>query len=229
MRKTTLVAFLLLASNSLFANNLNSELNLIESQWANIYHKESDAQQRAHYPALLKKTLTFQKKRPESVELMIWQAIILATNAAFEPPFAALESLDDAKALLESAIQKKPNALGGAAYVTLGTLYYLAPGWPISFGNQDKAEQLLKKSIEINPKSIDSNYFYADYLLSKDKIGEAAKYFKLALSAPIRPEQQYADSQLKKEAQIALKNTEQRKLNSGRNKFLSLFFSAQSN
>ncbi len=86
-----------------------------------------------------------------------------------------------------------------------------------------KAERLLKKGLEINPKSIDSNYFYADYLLTKNKVNEAQKYFQLAINAPIRPEQQFADEQLKKEAFIALKNTQQSKLDSGRNNFMSLF------
>ena len=229
MNKTTFVAFLLLASSTLLANNITPEINRIESQWANIYYNKNNSQQRDDYPKLLERTQHLSIKFPNAIELTIWQAIIIATNAAFESPFTALESLDKAKNLLEFALQIEPVALDGAAYVTLGTLYYLTPGWPISFGDQKMAETLLEKALVINPKGIESNYFYADYLLSIGKIDEATKYFKLAINSPNRPEQVFADQELKKEALIALKNTEQRKLDSGKNKFFSLFSSAKSN
>ncbi|MCF6250716.1 MAG: hypothetical protein L3J75_05500 [Methylococcaceae bacterium] len=230
MKKTTFVAFLLLLlSNLASATNITPEINDIESQWAHIYYAKSITEQNSGYIELLAQTEKLAKKHPHSVELMIWKAIIISTNAAFETPFTALESIDKAKALLEVSIKKDPNALDGAAFVTLGTLYYLTPGWPISYGDFNMAEQLLKKGLTINPDSIDANYFYADYLLSKDKITEASMYLKLAIKAPIRTEQLFADTQLKNEALIALKKTEQRKLNTGKNKFLSLFYSANSN
>lgn len=229
MIKTTIVAFLLLTSTSLFASNLKREINQIESQWANIYYAKSNAEQKSAFPALLNKTITLSSSHPDAAEPIIWQAIIFATNAAYQSPFTALDSINKAKELLELAISMNPNALDGAAFVTLGTLYHLTPGWPISFGNQDKAEKMLKKGLTINPNSIDANYFYADYLLSKNKVNEATKYFKLALQSSTRTNQQFADTQLKKEAQIALKNTEIRKVDSGKNKFFSLLSSAKSN
>lgn len=229
MSKTTFVVFLIIFSNSLFAKNIMPEINNIESQWADIYYKKDNTQQGKDFPVLLEKVQRLSEKYPNAIEPIVWQAIIISTNAAFENPFTALESLNKAKKLLELAIQSKPNALDGAAYVTLGTLYYLTPSWPISFGDSNKAERLLKKGLEINPKGIESNYFYADYLLSIDKNKEASQHFKLALKSPNRPQQIFADQELKKEALIALKNSEQRKVESGKNKFFSLFSTAQSN
>lgn len=223
MKKTTIVVILLLISNILSANSIMPEINNIESQWARIYYDQNTSQKRAGYPMLLKKIQELSKRNPEAIEPMIWEALVIATNAEFESPFTALDSINTAKTILERTIQQNPNSLDGAAFVILGTLYYLTPGWPISFGDHDRAELLLKKGLEINPKSIDSNYFYADYLLTKNKIIEAQRYFRFAINNPSRPEQLYADEQLKKEAVIALKNTQQRKLNSGRNNFMSLF------
>ena len=85
-----------------------------------------------------------------AAEPKIWLATIMATNAAFESPFTALSSLEKAKELLEEAIRINPHALEGSAYVTLGTLYYMLPSWPISFGDDDMAERLLKTSLK-NP------------------------------------------------------------------------------
>lgn len=229
MKKTTLVAFLIMVCSNAHATNIDTEINQIESQWANIYYSEKSAKQSEHFPALIKKTQELAKKHPTALEPVIWQAIIIATNAAFELPFTALDSIEKAKKLLEQSIKKNPRALDGAALVTLGTLYYMTPGWPISFGDQEKAESLLKQAIEINPTSIDSNYFYADYLLSKNDINGAQFYFQRALKSPVRPHQKYADTKLKNEALIALKNTEARILDKGKNRYLSLFTSAKSN
>ena len=227
MIKTTFVALLLLTSNLLFADSLMPEINQIESEWARIYYNES-VDKKTSYPALLKQIKILAEKYPDAVEPMIWEALVISTNAEFESPFTALDSIDQAKKILEKTIQKQPNALDGAAFVVLGTLYYMTPGWPISFGDNSRAEELLKQGLVINPQSIDANYFYADYLLSKDNTEEAKKYFKRALTVPNRPEQQYADNQLKKEASVALKNTEERKLSFSKNHFLSLFSTAQS-
>ncbi len=229
MKKTTIVAVLLLMSSALSANNIMPEINTIESQWAQIYYSQNSKQKKENYPVLLNKIQSLSGEYPEAIEPKIWEALVIATNAEFESPFSALGSIKRAKKILEETIQKKPTALDGAAFVILGTLYYMTPGWPISFGDQDRAEQLLKRGLKINPESIDSNYFYADYLLSKNKISDAQRYFKLAINSPSRPEQQFADEQLKKEAFIALKNTEDRKLEHGRNNFLSLFSNAKLN
>jgi len=228
MNKTTSVVFLLLLSSQLFASALTPEINKIESQWAKIYYAENSKQQSKHFPLLIEEAEKLSKKYPKALEPIVWQAIIIATNAAFESPFKALESIQSAKALLEHVISVEPETLEGAALVTLGTLYYMSPGWPISFGNQQTAESLLKKALKINPLSIDSNYFYADYLVSKGNLEIAQAYFKKALNAPTRNHQEYADTQLKKEALSALKSTERRKLEAGKNKFLSLFSSAKS-
>nr|WP_305906392.1 hypothetical protein [Methylomarinum sp. Ch1-1]MDP4519073.1 hypothetical protein [Methylomarinum sp. Ch1-1] len=154
---------------------------------------------------------------------------MLSANATFQSPFSALESLDKAKSLLEKAIEIDPQALEGSAYVTLGSLYYMVPGWPVSFGDKQAAEKMLKKALEINPDGIDSNYFYGDYLLSQDKIAKAEEYFKTASSAPIRQEQRLADTELQNDANIALKKARKRRLSQGKNKFLSLFSSASYN
>jgi len=227
MKKTTLVVFLLLSSSRLFASNIDSQINQLESEWATIYYSESSEQQHENYPLLIQKAKTLSEEHPHAAEPLIWQAILIATNAAHQSPFKALSSIETAKELLEQTINNQPKALEGAAQVVLATLYYMTPGWPISFGNQDRAELLFKEALKINPLSIDSNYFYAEYLLTKDNLEKAQVYFKRAISAPIRQNQIYADTQLQKEAHTALINTQQRTPEKERNKFLSLFSSAK--
>jgi Tfp pilus assembly protein PilF len=101
--------------------------------------------------------------------------------------------------LLIKAIKIDPNTMDGAAYVTLDTLYYLAPKWPVSFGDDDDdvAKQMLETALKINPDGIDANYFYGEFLLLHNKSNDAVLYLERAAFAPARTEQLYADNQLK--------------------------------
>jgi Tfp pilus assembly protein PilF len=97
-----------------------------------------------------------------------------------------------------------PNALQGSAYTSLGTLYFKVPGWPVGFGDDDKAEELLKKALVINPDGIDPNYFYGDYLLEQKRYAEAEQALLKAQQAPARPERPLADAGRQEEIQVAL-------------------------
>jgi len=227
MKKTTIVAFLLLFSSQAYCSSLADSIKKIESAWAKSYYQQNSEQQKVNYLKLIEQSKELAQKFPQAVEPKIWHAILLSTNAAYEPPISALSSLNKAKKLLEEAIKQQPEALEGSAFITIGTLYYMTPTWPISFGNSQIAEKMLKKGLQINPNGIDSNYFYADYLLSQDREDEAIKYFEKASKAPFRKEQIFADTQLQKNAKIALLDAHKRKLNKEKNVFLSLFSSSK--
>jgi Tfp pilus assembly protein PilF len=99
------------------------------------------------------------------------------SNADNIDAFSALEAANQARELLMRAIQLDPNASEGAAFVTLGSLYYMVPGWPIAYGDTNKADALLKKALVINPNTIDANYFYGDFLATQGKQKQAVSYF----------------------------------------------------
>ena len=169
------------------------------------------------------RTINLSRQHPKNAEPIIWEAIVKATNADHQDAVSALEAIHEARDLLTKAIEINPQAMSGSAYVTLGTLYYMAPKWPIGFGDEATAEKMLQTALKINPNGIDSNYFYGDFLLSNNRLNEAEKYFKRAIAIPARAEQFYADNQLKEEAKLALKNTKERKISSSKSLFASLF------
>jgi tetratricopeptide (TPR) repeat protein len=222
MKKTTFVALLLLSSQCV-AENLNESLQGIEEQWASIYYKMPKQKRGTEYRRLLERTINLSKQHPKNAEPIIWEAIVKATNADHQDAVSALKAIHESRDLLLKAIEINPQALNGSAYVTLGTLYYLTPKWPIGFGDEETAQKMLQTALEINPNGIDSNYFYGDFLLSNNKLNEAEKYFKRAIAIPARAEQLYADNQLKEEAKLALKNTKERKINGSKGLFASLF------
>lgn len=226
MNKLTFVVFLVFFAPSLLASELNSAITDLETAWAAAYYRNDETLQKQTYPQLLEKAAALVKRYPLAAEPKIWYATLLATNAEFQSALSALSSLNTAKELLEEAINQNPSALDGSAYVTLGTLYYMVPSWPVSFGDNQMAEQLLQASLKINPTGIDANYFYAAYLLQQDRTTEAEIFLRRAAQAPLRKQQLFADTQLQNEAKQVLANTKQGRLNAGKSKFMSLFTTA---
>jgi tetratricopeptide (TPR) repeat protein len=225
MKKTTFVALLLL-SFQCFAEDITSSVQAIESAWASIYYKLPKSQQEAAYDALLTKAEQLAVQFPNTAEPLFWQALVIATHAELQDGFTALKAIHKSRDLLLEAIKINPQTANGSAYVTLGTLYYMVPSWPIAFGDAEKAEKMFLAALKINPNSIDANYFYGDFLLAKNKSAQAQSYFEKALSAPSRKDQAFADNKLKDEVKLALANTKNRKINGVKNTFLSLFNSA---
>jgi tetratricopeptide (TPR) repeat protein len=222
MKKTTFVALLLL-STQCFAEKLSDSLQSIESKWGSIYYSTPKQKRGPEYCRLLEQTINLSRQYPKNAEPIILEAIIMATNADHQDAVSALESIHKARDLLIKAIEINPQAMNGSAYVTLGTLYYMVPKWPIAFGDEATAQKMLQTALKINPNGIDSNYFYGDFLLSNNRLIEAEKYFKRAIAIPARAEQFYADTQLKEEAKLALKSTIERKISSSKSLFASLF------
>lgn len=208
MKKTTFVALLLLCGPcwaESFAGTIADSINAIEQRWAAIYYDTAKPKQLAGYGELLATVTALSEQHPNQPALIYWQAVTLATQAEHLDPLAALDAIQNARDLLEKAIAIDPNVLNGSALVTLGTLYYKTPKWPIAFGDTSKAEALLETALKINPNGIDSNYFYGDFLLSNDRPKEAEKYFTRALSAAPTSAITYTDSRLQEEARAALK------------------------
>jgi len=222
MKKTTFVALLLL-SPQCYAESLNDSLKGIEFEWASIYYNTPKQKQESAYCRLLDKTINLSRQHPNNAEPIIWEAIVKATNADHQDAVSALEAIHEARDLLLKAIEINPQAMDGSAYVTLGTLYYMAPKWPIGFGDEATAQKMLQTALKINPNGIESNYFYGDFLLSNNNLNEAEKYFNRAITIPARTEQFYADNQLKEQARLALKNTKERRLSATKSLFASLF------
>lgn len=208
MKKTTFVALLLLSTQCL-AEMLSNSLQDIDSEWAKIYYGTSRQEQGRAYAHLLDKIMALSHQYPANAEAIFWQAVVKASYAEHQDPISALDAIQDARNLLTKVIQINPKAMNGSAYTILGTLYYMAPKWPISFGDDAVAQEMLQAGLKINPNGIDTNYFYGDFLLSNNFPREAEKYFEKALAAPIRSNQPYSDNQLKEEAEAALKKAKQ--------------------
>jgi len=225
MKKTTFVALLLLTSQC-FADSLQASLQTIESEWTSVYYKMSKQKQITAFPELLYKANQLSSQYPNNAEPLFWKAVIKATYADYQDAISALKSIHEARDLLIKAITINPKTMNGSAYVTLGTLYYMVPKWPIAFGDNAKAKEMLETALKINPNGIDTNFYYGDFLLANNEIAEAENYFLKAAEAPITSNQSYTDTRLKEEAKLALRKTKAQKISN--TKGLLSFFNSSS-
>ena len=182
MRKLIFVVLLLLSAQC-FAKNLEDSLRNVEAEWASIYYGVPKSKQGAAYLELLDKAVNLARQYPNAAEPIFWQAVVKATYADQQDAFSALSAINEARDLLIKAIEINPKTMDGSAYVTLGTLYYMAPVWPISFGDDNAARQMLETALKINPDGIDANYFYGEFLMRHNRADDALIYFGYPLKA----------------------------------------------
>lgn len=192
--KTVIAFAIAMLSSPVWALSEQGQTSLesLQQQWAHIRYELPEKQREAAFAKLATQAEAAVKQEP-AAELMIWQGIIYSTWAGAKGGLGALGLVKQAKASLEQALQLDDQALQGSAYTSLGALYYQVPGWPIAFGDDDKAEELLKHALEINPQGIDPNYFYADYLMRQKRYAEALQALQRAEQAAPRLGREVAD------------------------------------
>lgn len=187
-----------------WAADLATELAGIQQRWAEIQYRVPENDQEKAFEDLAKSTEGFVARYPERAEPLIWQGIVLSTYAGAKGGLGALGLVKDARKSLEAALAIDPKALEGSAYTSLGSLYYQVPGWPLGFGDDDKARDYLQKALAVNPDGIDPNYFFGDFLREQDQPERARRYLQKVLDAPSRPGRELADSGRREQARRLL-------------------------
>jgi len=209
---TFVASLLALASISAVALDDASRARLehIQSRWAEIHYDLRVEQREAAFSQLAKEAEDAIAAEPQAAELRIWHGIVLSTWAGAKGGFGALRLVKQAKAELEQSLQLDPKALAGSAWTSLGSLYYQVPGWPVGFGDDAKAEDMLRTALAINPDGIDPNYCYGDFLVRKERYAEAKAVLEKALAAPSRAGRARADEGRRAEARKLLEAVQAR-------------------
>ena len=172
----------------------DAELLSIQQAWARVNYDTpaGDARVQA-FDALEKRAEAFTRQHPSRPEALIWEGIIESSYAGAKGGLGALSLCKEARGNLEAALKLDPSALDGSAYTSLGALYYKVPGFPLGFGDDDKAGQLLQQALKLNPAGIDPNYFYAEYLFEQGDYARSLQYLDKAAHAAPRPGREVAD------------------------------------
>lgn len=198
LHRTVLVCASLLAGSAFAAPAadpaFDAELASIQQAWAKANYEMPVGDQREDaFAALEQRAGKFAHDHPQRAEALIWEGIIESSYAGAKGGLGALSLCKEARDHLEAALKLDPNALNGSAYTSLGALYYKVPGFPVGFGDDEKAGKLLQKALALNPNGIDSNYFYAEYLYEQGKYQESLQYLDRASKAAPRPGREAAD------------------------------------
>ncbi|MGM0767107.1 MAG: hypothetical protein ACQEV6_03690 [Pseudomonadota bacterium] len=185
--------FALLWAVPTLADSAEADLARIQQRWAEIQYQLPQDEKTKAFEALAGEAEALVAANPDRAEPRIWQAIVLSTWAGAKGGLGALGLVKDARRQLEKALELDATALQGSAYTSLGSLYYQVPGWPLGFGDDDKARRYLQKALAINPDGIDPNFFFGDYLLERGEKTRARQYLERALAAPDRSGREVAD------------------------------------
>jgi tetratricopeptide (TPR) repeat protein len=202
-RFITLLAFL--AGSSLAAASTADDLiRPIQEQWAEIKYRQPEKQQAEGYHALAEQARRVVEANPKMPEALIWEGIVLSSEAGAKGGLGALSLAKEARQRLDEALRMNDRALNGSAYTSLATLYAKVPGWPVGFGDKQRAEEYFRKALAINPDGIDPNFFSGEYLADRGRPAEALPYLEKALKAPPRPGRELADSGRRQEIEALL-------------------------
>lgn len=177
----------------------------LQHEWESIRYQSPVAEKNQRWERLANKAKQLSLLHPAQAEPLIWEGIVLSSWAGDKGGLGALSLVKEAKVLYEKALILNPKAMEGSAYNSLGVLYYKVPGWPIGFGDHDKARALLETALGINPKGIDPNFFYGEYWLEQHRPDQAVIYLERALAAAPRPGRHIADTGRKEEIRALLR------------------------
>jgi tetratricopeptide (TPR) repeat protein len=176
----------------------------LQQRWAEVNYQLEGKTQLTAFEELIGEADRATAENPDSAAVHIWSGIIRSSFAGAKGGLGAMKLAKASKVDLERALELDPAALQGSAYTSLGTLYFKVPGWPVGFGDEKKAEELLRKALTLNPDGIDPNYFYGDFLLDQKRYDEAEQALLKAQQAPPRPNRPIADAGRQEEIEVAL-------------------------
>ena len=190
---------------------MDEDVARVRQEWEHIKYEVPPKDQAAQFEKLSKTSEKVMAQYSDKAEPAIWHGIVEASYAGAKGGLGALSLAKSARKSLETALSINPNALDGSAYTTLGTLYCQVPGWPIGFGDDRKALELLQKGLALNPRGIDPNYFHGDFLFRAGDYAGAEQALRKALQAPPREGRRLADEGRRREINELLEKVREKK------------------
>lgn len=176
----------------------------VQRAWEQARYATPEKQRVAALEAVAASARAAAVAHPDDAAVLTWEGIVLSSLAGEKGGLGALSLCKQARKVLLQAIERDPTALAGSAYTTLGSLYYQVPGWPVGFGDDDTAREMLDKALAMDPDGIDSNYFHGDFLREQGDYEAAIAAFEHALAAAPRPGRELADQGRRAEIEAAL-------------------------
>ena len=125
--------------------------------------------------------------RPRDAAAHFWLGTAYGLYADVKGGVRAISYVNKFKAAIEQAVRLDPLYENGAPLNTLGMMYFKAPGWPFSFGDDKKALELLRRSHRLSRPNMVVNRLLAEVVLEEVGKAEALRLVEAALAMPDRP------------------------------------------
>jgi tetratricopeptide (TPR) repeat protein len=119
---------------------------------------------------------------------LFWKAAAMGKMAEDSGMVNALRMLRPMENLLLKVVALDEQYENAGAHRALGRIYHKLPGFPISFGSNQKALMHLKRAHELFPRDVITRAFYAELLYDEGRKDEARKHADFVLATPIADE-----------------------------------------
>jgi len=168
--------------------SMDAAVHYLDDGWAHIKYQITDKdEQLKELDGLAKEAATVVARYPGQVQPLLWDGIITSEEAAKASIIHKLGFATAARRLFEKAEAIDKAGPNGAVAMSLGVIYYKVPGFPMGFGDIEKARRYLETAVAIDPDGLDANYFYGDFLIRRGEINKARALLVHALDAPVNP------------------------------------------
>lgn len=125
------------------------------------------------------------------VVALYWKAVAMGKLSEKMSILDALRMTRSMENLFLRVIALDENYDNAGGHKALGRIYHQLPGFPISFGNNEKALFHLRRAYELFPEDIITRAFYAEILMDLDEKQEALRHAEFILAAPIEAENRF--------------------------------------
>ncbi|QOJ24647.1 MAG: hypothetical protein HRU78_14160 [Gammaproteobacteria bacterium] len=119
---------------------------------------------------------------------LFWKAAAMGKMAEDSGMVNALRMLRPMENLLLKVVALDEQYENAGAHRALGRIYHKLPGFPISFGSNQKALMHLKRAHQLFPRDVITRAFYAELLYDEGRKDEARKHADFVLATPIAEE-----------------------------------------
>jgi tetratricopeptide (TPR) repeat protein len=138
------------------------------------------------------------------LEATFWLAANYGSFGQEKGIMKSLSLVSPIKKLAERAIEIDEGYFYGGPWRVLGRLYHKAPGFPISIGDNNKAEECLLKAVELGPKFYLNHLFLAELYVSQREKAKAREQLEWILNAPLNKDHELEDEGYKIQAEELL-------------------------
>lgn len=125
---------------------------------------------------------------PDDVRGLFWKAAAMGKIAEDSGILNALKMLRPMEEMLLRVVELDEKYEFAGAHRALGRMYHKLPGFPISFGSNQKALMHLKRAHELFPGDVITRAFYAELLYDIGRKEEARQHADFVLATPVADE-----------------------------------------